>query len=130
MRTLQTQMRVRRALRTEAEYHRRLLTEGQQSELAQAASVRLLQVLRDVRAAWAQESAGVDLGALRTHVSRWLATMEAAAAGLAQPGCDSDLVSQRFAEAGVPLLVFLRGLDDSSAHLLAELAGPALARSA
>jgi hypothetical protein len=123
-------MRVRRALRTEAEYVRRLLTEGQEPELAQAASARLLQVLRDVRAAWAHESAGVDLGALRTHVSRWLAAMEGAAAGLAQPGADVALLSERFSEAGVPLIVFLRGLDDSSAHVLAELAGPALARSA
>jgi hypothetical protein len=130
MRTLQTQMRVRRALRTEAEYHRRLLSEGQETDLGQAASARLLQVLRDVRAAWAQESAGVDLGSLRMHVSRWLTAMEAAAAGLAQPGADVGLLSARFVEAGVPLIVFLRGLDDSSAHLLAELAGPTLARSA
>jgi hypothetical protein len=130
MRTLQTQMRVRRALRVEAEYHRRLLAEGQEPELARAASARLLQVLRDVRAAWAQESAGADLSGLRGHISRWLSAMEAAAAGLERPGADLADLSERFWDAGVPLALFLRGLDDSSGPVLAELAGPALERSA
>jgi hypothetical protein len=130
MRTLQTQMRVRRALRVEAEYRRRLQAEGQESDLRGAASARLLQVLRDVRAAWAQESAGAELAGLRSHVSRWLSAMEAAAAGLEQPGADSAGLSARFWDAGVPLVFFLRGLDDSSGPVLAELAGPVLERSA
>jgi len=130
MRTLQTQMRVRRALRVEAEYQRRLYAEGPSPDLARAGAARLLQVLRDVRAAWSQESAGTDLAGLRGHVSRCLSAMEAAAAGLERPGADLADVSARFRDAGVPLVFFLRGLEDSSDPVLAELTGTALKRSA
>jgi hypothetical protein len=130
MRTLQTQMRLRRVLRVEAQYQQRLQAEGKPAELAGAASSRLLQLLRDVRAAWAQESAGSELGGLRTHLSRSLSAMEAAAAGLERPGADLSDLDQRFRDAGLPLVFFLRGLDDSSEPLLAELAGARLARSA
>jgi hypothetical protein len=128
MRTLQTQMRLRRALRTQAEYQRRLGTEGMAEELRRAASARLLQLLRDTRAAWAQESAGAALGGLRTHVNRSLSAMEAAAAALERPGGEPDF--QPFRDSGVPLVFFLRGLDDSSEPVLAELTGAALQRSA
>jgi hypothetical protein len=130
MRTLQTQMRVRRALRVEAEYRRRLVTEGRDPDLARAGTARLLHVLRDVRAAWAQESAGSDLSGLRGHVSRWLAAMESAAAGFERPGADLANLSEQFRDAGVPLVFFLRGLDDSSDPVLAELTGMVLERSA
>ena len=130
MRTLQTQMRLRRVLRVQAEYQRRLLQENGSGQLAQAASARLLQLLRDVRAGWAHETAGVELTGLRAHVSRSLSAMEAAAAGLARPGADVAALGERFREAGVPLVFFLRGLDDSSEPVLAELGGPALQRSA
>jgi hypothetical protein len=123
-------MRVRRALRVEAEYHRRLRAEGPDTELAEAGAARLLHVLRDVRAAWSQESAGADLASLRGHVSRSLSAMEVAAAGLGRPGADVGDLSERFRDAGVPLVFFLRGLDDSSDPVLAELVGTALERSA
>ena len=130
MRTLQTQMRVRRALRVEAEYQRRLAAEGYSPELARAAGARILQVLRDVRAAWNQESAGSEVAALRGHVSRWLSAMETAAARLERPGADLGGLSEQFRDAGVPLVFFLRGLDDSSDPVLAELTGAVLERSA
>ena len=130
MRTLQTQMRLRRLLRVQADYQRRLLEEDGRGQLAQAASARLLQLLRDVRAGWAKETAGVELAGLRGHVSRSLSAMEAAAAGLARPGADVISLGERFREAGVPLVFFLRGLDDSGEPVLTELAGPALQRSA
>jgi hypothetical protein len=130
MRTLQTQMRVRRALRVEAEYQRRLAAEGWNADLARAAAARLLHVLQDVRVAWNQESSAADLSGLRSHVSRWLAAMEAAAAGLERPGADLMDLSAQFRDAGVPLVFFLRGLDDSSEPVLAELAGGVLQRSA
>jgi hypothetical protein len=130
MRTLQTQMRVRRALRVEAEYQRRLAAEGRSPDLARAASARLLQVLQDIRMAWGQESAAADLAGLRSHVSRWLSAMEAAAAGLERPGADLADLSTRFRDAGVPLVFFLRGLDDSSEPVLAELTANILPRSA
>src|SRR2546421_10718618 len=118
MRTLQTQMRVRRALRVEAEYQRRLAAEGNGPDLARAGAAGLLHVLRDVRAAWSQESAGCDVSGLRGHVSRWLTTMEAAAAGFEHPGADLGGLSEQFRDAGVPLVFFLRGLDDSSGPVL------------
>ncbi len=130
MRTLQTQMRVRRALRVEAEYRRRLVTEGHGPDLARAGAARLLHVLRDVRTAWNQESADSDVSGLRGHVSRWLSAMEAAAAGLERPGADLGSLSEQFRDAGVPLVFFLRGLDDSSDPVLAELTGSVLERSA
>ncbi|MDQ6742654.1 MAG: hypothetical protein M3170_01145 [Candidatus Dormibacteraeota bacterium] len=130
MRTLQTQMRVRRALRVEAEYRRRLVTEGHSPDLARAGAARLLHVLRDVRTAWNQESADLDVSGLRGHVSRWLSAMEAAAAGLERPGADLGSLSEQFRDAGVPLVFFLRGLDDSSDPVLAELTGSVLERSA
>ena len=130
MRTLQTQMRVRRALRVETEYRRRLSSEGYSADLARAGAARLLHVLRDIRAAWSQESAGSALSGLRGHVSRWLSAMEAAAAGLERPGADLAGLSEQFRDAGVPLVFFLRGLDDSSDPVLAELTGSLLERSA
>ena len=78
----------------------------------------------------AQESAGFELGGLRTHLTRSLSAMEAAAAGLERPGADLSDLDQRFRDAGLPLVFFLRGLDDSGEPLLAELVGAQLARSA
>lgn len=131
MRTLATQMRLRRLLRAQAEYQQRLvrqlLTEGSFGPLAAAASARLLQLLQDVRVTWARESHGVDLAGLRSHVQRTFAAMDAAAAAMAQPGADVSRLGADLRDAGVPLVFFLRGLDDSEAPVLAELAGRAAA---
>jgi hypothetical protein len=123
MRTLATQMRLRRLLRTQAEYQERLLREGVGGPLAGAASARLLQLLQDVRGTWARESHGVDLAGLRSHVLRSFAAMDAAAAALGRPGADVARLGAELRDAGVPLVLFLRGLDDSDAPVLAELAG-------
>ena len=129
MRTLATQMHLRRLLRAQADYHQRLLTEGSSGPLAGAASTRLLQLLQDVRGTWARESRGTELAGLRSHVQRSLATMEAAAAALPRSS-DVGRLGAEFRDAGVPLVFFLRGLDDSEAPVLAELAGRTLPRSA
>ena len=125
MRTLATQMRLRRLLRAQLEYQQRLLTEGSAGQVAAAASARLLQLVQDVRGTWARESQGVDLAGLRSYVQRSLAAMEAAAAALAQPGADVSRLGADLRDAGVPLVFFLRGLDDSDAPVFAELAGQA-----
>jgi hypothetical protein len=130
MRTLATQMRLRRLLRVQAEYQRRFALEGSTGPLAAAASARLLRLLHDVRASWAGESNGVELADLRAYVHRSFATMEAAAASLAQPGADVGHLCAEVREAGVPLVFFLRGLDDSAPPVLAELGGQPLPRSA
>jgi hypothetical protein len=130
MRTLATQMRLRRLLRTQAEYQQRLVAEGRAGPLAAAASARLLQLLQDVRATWARESQGTDLAGLRPYVQRSFATMQAAAAAMARPGTDVARLGAELRDAGVPLVFCLRGLDGSEAPVLAEVAGVSLARSA
>jgi len=130
MRTLATQMRLRRLLRAQAEYQRRLVTEGWAAPLGPAASARLLQLLEDVRVTWARESHGIELAGLRTYVQRCFAGMQAAAAALARPGADAARLSAELRDMGLPLVFFLRGLDDSAAPVLAELAADALPRSA
>ncbi len=129
MRTLATQMRLRRLLRTQADYQQRLSREGQ-LELAATASARLLHLLGEVRTTWEREADGQDLAGLRHHVSRALAAMQAAAAGLGRPGADAARLGAELREVGVPLVFFLRGLDDSEAPVLAELAGRELPRTA
>ena len=129
MRTLATQMRLRRLLRTQADYQQRLVREGQ-LELAATASARLLQLVGEVRTSWNRESQGLELAGLRAYVSRSLAAMQAAAAGLGRPGADTARLGAELREAGVPLVFFLRGLDDSEAPVLAELAGRELQRTA
>ncbi|HKF79130.1 MAG TPA: hypothetical protein VKF59_23505 [Candidatus Dormibacteraeota bacterium] len=130
MRTLTTQMRLRRLLRAQAEYQQRLRGEGPVSTLAAAGSGRLLHLLADVRAAWGREGEGLAVPDLRAHVSRSLAAMGAAAAAMAVPGADLARLDAEFRDVGLPLLFFLRGLDDSEAAVLAELGGRSLLRSA
>lgn len=130
MRTLATQMRLRRLLRAQADYQRRLAVEREARPLAIAASARLLQLLQDVRNTWERESQGADLAGVRPYVQRTFAAMQASAAAIARPGADVRRLGAELREAGVPLVFFLRGLDDSAAPVLAELAGRGLARSA
>ncbi|HZV50791.1 MAG TPA: hypothetical protein VFD49_13605 [Candidatus Dormibacteraeota bacterium] len=127
MRTLATQMRLRRALRVQAEYQRRLAREGPAS-LSQAASTRLLQLLREVRVGWDAEAQ--PPAPVRAFVSRSLAAMEAAAAAMARPGADLADLGSEFRETGMALVLFLRGLDEAPPAVLAELVGEPLTRSA
>jgi hypothetical protein len=130
MRTLATQMRLRRLLRAHAEYERRLDAEGAAGPLAAAGSARLLQLLRDVRAAWEADSQGVELAGLRAHVSRSLAAMEAATAAMSRPGQDRARLHSGLRDTGLPLVFFLRGLEDSPSAVLREVDPSPMARSA
>ncbi len=123
-------MRLRRLLRAQAEYQQRLVVERRAGPLAGSASARLLQLLEDVRTTWARESQGTELAGLRPYVQRSFAAMQAAAAAMARPGADAGRLGAELREAGVPLVFCLRGLDDSEAPIVAELAGRSLARSA
>jgi len=117
-------------LRTQADYHRRLLDDGKGGPLATAASARLLELLGDVRSAWQRESGELILTDLHGYVTRSLAVMGASAAAMARPGADLPRLNAEFRDAGLPLVFFLRGLDDSDAPVVAELAGQSLARTA
>ena len=128
MRTLATQLRLRRLLRSHSEYMSRLALEPGNSELARFASRRLRDMLGEVRTAWANDSAGGDerdLEALRRHVSRTLATAEASLAELQRPNTDWDWLAAQFRESAAPLLFFLRGLEEVPDILVHEWLSPA-----
>lgn len=133
MRTLNTQLRLKKLLRMERELAAHLAGPGADPRLGPVASRRLLAALRDVRAAWAadQSTASADLGLLRRHVDRALSRLELAAAALAPASAQPSALSAEFREVAVPLLFFLRGLEDTGEEgLKAWLAADSLAESA
>ena len=112
MRTLSTQVRLRRLIRATSEAFSRL--RWQPAERAMAGSIvdRLQGLAEEVRESWAQESqAGRPGEALSAFVGESLRSVELAIAGVAQEGSDFDLLRQDFERAALPLEVFLRGLD-------------------
>lgn len=123
MRTLATQMRLRRLIRVHAEYVDRLAGAPADGELAQAARLRLLGLSRDLREAWASDlaadGAGSGAAVLDRHVQRTLRAVEAVVAEMARPAADRRWLQERFQDAAVPLLMFLRGLEEAPAELLA-----------
>jgi hypothetical protein len=118
MRTLSTQVRLRRLILAFGESVERLRTEPIEPA---AAVTRLQELVAGVRDAWGREAA---LSGPEPAVARFaegaLRTLELAIAGLGQRGADLDLLEQDFEDAALPLELFLRGLD----------AQPALRRSA
>jgi hypothetical protein len=121
MRTLATQVRLRRLIRTFADVVARLLAEPPERSLAGSAVSRLQGLAEGVREAWDGEAAaGRPEDALARYVEQSLRTGELAIAGLGQAGADLELLREDFESAALPLEVFLRGLD----------AAPALQRSA
>ncbi len=121
MRTLASQVRLRRLIRTFAEVVDRLLAEPSERLLVTSAVSRLQGLSEGVREAWDGEAAaGRPEDALARYVEQALHTAELAIAGLGQAGADLELLRADFESAALPLEVFLRGLD----------AAPALQRSA
>jgi hypothetical protein len=121
MRTLATQVRLRRLIRTFAEVVDRLVAEPSERLLAVIAVSRLQGLAEGVRDAWDGEAAaGRPEDALARYVEQSLRTAELAIAGLGQDGADLELLRTDFESAALPLEVFLKGLD----------AAPALQRSA
>jgi hypothetical protein len=121
MRTLATQVRLRRLERAFSEALDRLLSEPAERELAGLISAKLLELAGDARESWRRESV-VDrpAEALDAYVKEALRTAEFAIAALPQAGADLELIGRDFEGAVLPLEVFLRGLDSE----------PALERSA
>jgi hypothetical protein len=121
MRTLATQVKLRRLIRAFGEAHGRLLSEPAERRVVGSVVDRLLELASDVRDTWRRESlARPPATALDRYVSSSLKTAEFAVAGLGQVGADLELLRGDFESAALPLEVFLRGLD----------AEPALQRSA
>ncbi len=126
MRTLSTQVRLRRLIRAFTEALERLLSEPGEREMVLSVSARLLERAVDARDAWNRESTEERREAVYDHfVDQSLRTLELAISGLAQEGADLRLLGSDFDGAALPLEVFLRGLDVQPAL---EVMGPARAR--
>ena len=121
MRTLATQVKLRRLIRAFGEARERLSSEPFERRLAGPVVDRLLELAADVRESWRRE-AGLKPpeAALDAYVEGALRTVELAIAGLQQVGANLELLRSDFEAVALPLEVFLRGLD----------AEPALQRSA
>jgi hypothetical protein len=124
MRTLATQVKLRRLIRAFGEAHGRLVSEPAERRVAGSLVDRLLELASDVRDTWRRESLATPpppaAKVLDRYVKDSLRDGELAIAGLNQAGADLELLRGDFESAALPLEVFLRGLD----------AEPALQRSA
>ncbi|HEV2139600.1 MAG TPA: hypothetical protein VGT01_00280 [Candidatus Dormibacteraeota bacterium] len=121
MRTLATQVKLRRLIRTYAESWNRLALDPLGRARAGSIVDRLLELSEELRESWRRESllGGLE-PTLARHVGDSLRSIDLALAGLRQDGADARLLRGDFEAAALPLEVFLRGLD----------AEPALQRSA
>lgn len=116
MRTLATQVKLRRLVRTFAEDLARLESEPRERRLVGSLVDRLLELSADVRESWGHEAAAGRLEpVLGSYVSESLHTADLAIAGLRQAGADLELLRGDFEAAALPLEVFLRGLDGEAA---------------
>ena len=121
MRTLSTQVRLRRLIRTFSEAVDRLVSEPYERQVAASVSDRLVELAAEVRESWRRERLSADLtDSLDRYVKDAMRTIELAIAGLQQRGADLELLRQDYEVAALPLELFMRGLD----------AEPALQRSA
>jgi hypothetical protein len=110
MRTLATQVKLRRLIRAFGEARSRLATEPLERRVVGSVVDRLVELAADVQTAWRREAGSVE-AALARYVAESLRTAELASAGLGQAGADLDLLREDFEAAALPLEVFLRGLD-------------------
>ena len=116
MRTLSTQVRLRRLVRQFGEAVDRLASEPFELRRAGSVADRLLELVDDVRHAWAAERRlAPPEGAFEHYVGESLRAIELAVSGLQQAGADLELLRGDFEAAALPLEVFLRGLDGEPA---------------
>ncbi len=129
-------MRLRRLIRQHALLIERLASERGDPEAAAAVEGRLRALLADVRAAWSADlglaagDARAELPLLDGHVRRSLKALEAAIVELGRPGTQLAWLADQFRATAVPLLLFLRGLEETPAELLGLGSAPALIESA
>ncbi len=134
MRTLGTQVRLRRLIRQHAELLDRIGESPADAELRASVAARLGTLVNDVRAAWSAEVAAAqltpELRVCDAHVRRALRAIEATVAELRNGPAGLDWLRGQFLGAAVPLLLFLRGLEDTPEELLEGWLAPTLAKSA
>ena len=121
MRTLATQVKLRRLIRAFGEAQARLASEPPSRGLAGSLIDRLQELSGELQESWRRESLVRPLEpALERYVQESFRWVDLAIGGLRQAGADLELLRGDFEAAALPLEVFLRGLD----------AEPALQRSA
>jgi hypothetical protein len=131
MRSLQTQVRLRRLLRVYNEYSERLAESPGDHRLASAARSKLLGLAGQLHEAWAQDSATVAVPAIRRHVTRTLAAVDQAIASLGRPSSNPRNLAGDLQEAALPLLLMLRGMEDvADRQVLDWLGAGGMAKSA
>ena len=131
MRSLETQVRLRRLLRVYTDYAERLATVPGDPALAEAARGRLLELAGMVHEAWARDSATVAVPAIRRHVTRTLAAVDQAIASLGRVGASPRRLAGDLQEAALPLLLMLRGMEEvADRQVLEWLGGSDLAKTA
>lgn len=112
MRTLATQVKLRRLVRAFGEARERLASEPFERSLAGPVVDRLFELAEGVRQSWRAEARLRPLEAsLDAYVEGSLRTAELAIVGLQQAGADLELLRGDFEAVALPLEVFLRGLD-------------------
>ncbi len=108
MRTLQTQVKLRRLIRSTAEAFSRLRWQPAERRMADAIVDRLLGLAAEVRESWAEDALSGRPGeALSAFMAESLRMAELAISGAAQEGSDLELLRQDFERAALPLEVFL-----------------------
>ncbi len=131
MRSLQTQVRLRRLLRVYTDYSERLAELPGDTRLGMAAQTKLFELAGHLHAAWAGDSATVAVPAIRRHVTRTLAAVDQAIASLGQPSANPRRLAEDLQEAALPLLLMLRGMEDvADRQVLDWLGVSALAKTA
>ena len=131
MRSLQTQVRLRRLLRVYTDYSERLADSPGDSRLASAARTKLFELAGQVHEAWAEDSATVAVPAIRRHVTRTLSAVDRAIASLGRPSSNPRSLSEDLQEAALPLLLMLRGMEDVADRQVLDWLGlGALAKTA
>ena len=131
MRSLQTQVRLRRLLRVYTEYAERLADSPGDSRLVSAASGKLFELAGQVHEAWAEDSATVAVPAIRRHVTRTLSAVDRAIASLGRPSSNPRSLAEDLQEAALPLLLMLRGMEDLADRQVLDWLGlGALAKTA
>src|ERR1700694_2153724 len=116
MRSLQTQVRLRRLLRVYNDYSDRLADSPGDNRLAAAARSKLFQLAGQLHEAWTEDSATVAVSAIRRHVTRTLAAVDQAIASLGRPSSNPRSLAEDLQEAALPLLLMLRGMEDVADH--------------
>jgi len=112
------------------EYTERLAEAPSDGQLARLARARLLQLAEDVRRSWRSDldAAGdapvAERAVMDRHVERSLKAVEAVVAEVSRPASDRRWLVERFKDAALPLVFFLRGLEDAPAELVSDWLAP------